>query len=107
MNGGAGWRFFLLIFTLVTVKSWPSTAARTFAASSSLLSSIFPAVSPVNRARKRFPSFSRVTSMLQYYLGSKAFISRSRSTTILVTADWTRPAERPVLTFLHRKGDSL
>jgi hypothetical protein len=40
----------------------------------------------------------------QYSTGLKAMISRSRSATIRRAADWTRPAERPRLTFFHRSG---
>ena len=36
--------------------------------------------------------------------GWKASISRSRSSTIRVATDWTRPAERPRRTFFHRRG---
>ena len=52
------------------------------------------------------PSGVRRTSTLQYSTGTKAAISRFRSTMSRRATDCTRPAERPGRTFFHRTGES-
>ena len=42
----------------------------------------------------------------QYSADTNAMRSRSRSTITRVATDWTRPADRPGLTFFHSTGDS-
>ena len=52
-------------------------------------------------------SVSRSASTVQYSTGLNAAISFSLSTSRRTVTDCTRPAERPLLTFFHRKGESL
>ena len=49
---------------------------------------------------------SKVPSMSQYDAATKARRSRSRSTTSRVATDWTRPAERPCITFFQSTGET-
>ena len=53
------------------------------------------------------PSRASVAVMCQDSAGTKARISRSRSTTSRTATLWTRPADRPLATFFHRRGLSL
>src|SRR6478735_7082511 len=47
---------------------------------------------------------SKVPSRSQYDAARKAIRSRSLATTSRVATDWTRPAERPDMTFFHSTG---
>ena len=58
------------------------------------------------RNRASSPLFNKA-SMLQYSCGLKARTSFSRSQISFTVIDWTRPAERPLLTFFHKSGESL
>ncbi len=53
------------------------------------------------------PVFLSWAVIVQYSCGIKFSISFSRSTTKRTATDWTRPAERPLATFFHKKGDNL
>ena len=49
---------------------------------------------------------SKLPSMSQYDAERNAMRSRSRATTRRVATDWTRPAERPDMTFFHSTGET-
>src|SRR3989344_1634928 len=55
----------------------------------------------------RHPDFLNKDSTVQKVCGLKARISCSRSTIRRRATDWTRPAERPRMTFFHKKVESL
>ena len=108
MKGGAGDFCFSPRLTLLTVKAAFSTAARTSSTSSLEWSSCFLSPLPWKRAVKEEFSTPQLSlaSRSQYSCGTKASISSSRSTTMRVATDWTRPALRPFLTFFQRSGES-
>ena len=108
MKGGAGDFCFSPRLTLFTVKGAFSVSRMTVLTSASLFSSCFLSPLPKKRALKladASPQFRQASSS-QYSWLLKLRISSSRSTTMRVATDWTRPADRPVLILRHRKGDS-
>ena len=109
VKGGEGERCLSWRLTVLTVKTAFFTASTTASTSWAERSSRFFPFSPWYRARKVFfsvPSVVRRASRDQYSWGWKAAISCSRSQTIRVATDWTRPADRPRRIFFHSRGES-
>ena len=119
VNGGAGDRFRSFRWTSRTRYAARRSRSTCGIASVSAPSRIpflsgavasLPSGISVSRATKGCcssspgPSGVNRTSMLQYSTGTKARISRSRSTISRTATDCTRPADRPGRTFLHRIG---
>ena len=108
MKGGAGDFFFSPRLTSETANGASLTALTTVSTASLERSSCFLSPFPWKRAVKvefSSPQLSRASSS-QYSWGWKASISSSRSTTMRVATDCTRPALRPFLTLRHSNGDS-
>ncbi len=62
--------------------------------------------SAASRALKDSEPRAKSPTMSQYCAALKAIRSRSRSTTMRVTTDCTRPADRPWRTLRHSTGDT-
>ena len=106
MKGGAG--FFLRSprVTERTTKRAPSSRAISARVEASSVSAAF---SPSTSRRLAVNSggsvaFRRACNV-QYSTGTKAWISRSRSTISRTATDCTRPALKPLATFRHRSGE--
>jgi len=108
VNGGDGLRREAFVPTESTTGRSPRRAvAWCSAVSPSLMSSVLPAIR-TRAAVKVVPSaVASSASRVQYSRAVNARISRSRSTTIRTATDWTRPAERPLRTFLLISGLSV
>ena len=107
VKGGEGERCLSVRLTDLTVKGRFSVSWTTASTSASDLSSAFLPFLPWYRAAKGsfFTSLPvRLASSVQYSSGWNASISRSRSSTMRVATDWTRPAERPRRIFFHSRG---
>ena len=107
VKGGEGLRCLSVRFTDFTRKTALSVSRTTASTSSADLSSAFFPFFPWYRAAKGsfFVSSPKSrASSVQYSSGWKASISRSRSSTIRVATDCTRPAERPRRIFFHSRG---
>jgi hypothetical protein len=68
----------------------------------------FSATSVAPKVRGPSPAFrtASVASTSQYSAVRNAIRCRSRSTTMRVATDWTRPADRPLRTLRHSTGET-
>ena len=107
VKGGAGLRILSVRLRERTKKVSPSVSATTASTSAADLRSVFFPFFPWYRAVKAAAFSPSFASSVQYSSGWKASIWRSRSSTMRVATDWTRPAERPLRTFFHSRGLSL
>ena len=108
MNGGAGLRRRSPRVTDRTTNGRPSRPAMSARVSASLVSDAFSprtSRSVASNCGGRLP-VSRACSD-QYSTGTKASISRSRSTISRTATDCTRPADSPRRTLSHSSGDRL
>ena len=83
-----------------------ATRFSTASASAPLLSSLPLPSSFLNSASKDCPAASNCATMRQYSSGTKARISRSRSTTSLTATLCTRPADSPRVSFFQSSSES-
>jgi len=91
--------------TSSALKAWCSASHRWICSDEA---SAFPSrtlVSSCQEARRSAPrSAVKMAGFSQYSSGLNCRICRSRSTIILTATDWTRPADRPRVTFFQRRG---
>ncbi len=109
MNGGEGLRCFSPRLIVLILKGPSLARATTALTSASERRSAFLPSSAKKRAEKVVSGRAQLSqaSSSQYSSFTKPLISRSRSTTMRVATDWTRPADRPRRIFFHSSGESL
>ncbi len=105
VNGGDGLVFLLVTATLAT-RGWSprSASACAVAAGPSPIPGLAPSIRTSSAANRSPASVCSSASSVQYSRAVKARISRSRSTTMRVATDCTRPAERPPRTLRDSNG---
>ena len=113
VNGANGLRLVSLVSRFETLYFAPSRPARISSALPlSWMSILSMVLSPTlaslaSNSIGSFLVFLTVATISQYSWGLNAKISRSRSATRRTATDCTRPADRPLATLCHKKGESL
>ena len=107
INGGDGCFFVTRFLIDLTRKASCFRSARILSACVLSEISIFLPFLEASFAENGLSSALNVASILQYSFGTNALISSSLSTIRRTATDCTRPADKPLLTFFHKKGLNL
>ncbi len=114
MNGGGGFLRRSEVSTEVTFQAAFATSSRTAVAAASSASrgsepsnlSLPPSKLESRAVKGGGAAPSSDASTVQYSTGTNASISFSRSQMIRSATVWTRPAERPLQIFFHRRSET-